>query len=110
MKAIEITTLDAFHKHVEYASHQKPVVALVWGDPCAPCASLKPKLLQLSEKHGFPLAMVNGMKHKHVALGLRVRSVPTVVVWINGKELLRFSGDKTIEDLETTLARVGTFQ
>ena len=110
MRQIEIKTLAEFQKHVQRASHTQPVVAVVWADSCPPCATLKPKLAALSKQYCFPVVRINGLEARELALSLRVRSVPTVMVFNREVEVLRFSGDKSAEDLKLALARVGTFQ
>lgn len=91
-------------------SHKRPIVALVWGATCAPCRTLKPKLQALTERHSTSLCLVKAEDDMDVVRELKVRAVPTVLVFNRGQEVLRFTGDKSEDDLYRALARVGAFQ
>lgn len=106
----EAKTVEEFQRAAVDASHIKPVVAVLWGDNCAPCRTLKPKIAELSDKHKFPVVWVKATQHREIAVKLGVRSVPTVIVYNRGKEVLRFAGDLPADELKTTLLKVGAFQ
>lgn len=91
-------------------SHQRPVVAMVWGTTCAPCALLKPKLQALSDRFGFPLVLIQAEKAMPYVREFKVRAVPTVLVFNRGSEVLRFTGDRPEDEVRVALAKVGAFQ
>ena len=110
MSPTELQTPEAFQTDVVGASHQQPIVAVVWAEWCRPCGSLKGKLQAICDAHRTPLVRIDAEKLVPLARELRVRSVPTVMVFNRGKEILRFSGDKTAGELETILMKTGAFQ
>lgn len=105
-----LNALERFQTLVVLPSHRRPIVALLWGASCAPCRSLKPKLQALTERHGVSLCLIAAEENMAVVRDLKVRAVPTVLVYSRGIELTRFTGDKSEDDLYRALARVGTFQ
>lgn len=110
MQATEISSLEQFKTDVTEASVKSPVVVLFWATWCGPCKSLKPKLFALQESLQFPLATVDAGAAREVAIDKMVRSVPTVLVFNQGKEVLRVAGDKPEGDLKIALLKAGVSQ
>lgn len=95
---------------IEVGSELMPTVVLVHADWCGPCKLLKPTLTKFREKRGLNLHTLDGGVYGPLAASLKVRSVPTVIVFHKGKEVLRFAGNKTEDDLLVTFMRVGAIQ
>lgn len=110
MLKLDVTNAEDLQEALVDASHVQPTVAVVWAAWCGPCRSLKPKLEALALKHNFPLVRIDGGTHADLARHLKVRAVPTVIVYRRGQEITRFSGDKSESDLAIALGKVGTFQ
>jgi putative thioredoxin len=89
------------------AATTTPAALIVTAEWCGPCKIVKPALLKLSEVRGFKVGMVNGGRDKDLAASLKVRSVPTVIVYRDGNETGRFAGSLNIEQLRVALGRFG---
>ncbi len=89
----DVTEAD-FATQVIEASRTVPVVVDFWAPWCGPCRVLKPMLEKLAEEYQgkFILAKVDSDANGAVASAFGVRSIPTVVAVVDGKEVDRFSG------------------
>lgn len=90
---INVTETD-FNQLVIENSHKKPVFVDFWADWCQPCKILIPLLEKLAKEYQgkFILAKVNSDKQKSLTTQHGVRSLPTVKVFKNGKEVDSFMG------------------
>lgn len=61
---------------------------------CGPCKMMKPRLLDVAERIGDQVTIVNLDidKEKELAERFRIQSVPTFIIFKNGKQLWRQSG------------------
>lgn len=68
-----------------------------WADWCMPCKMMTPVLNDLSESiNGQALvAKLDVEKHQAVATKFGIRSIPTLILFKDGKEVNRFQGVKT---------------
>jgi len=75
-------------------SNKRPVVIDFWADWCEPCKTLMPLLEKLAHefKGAFLLAKVNADQQGMIAQQFGVRSLPTVVVMMNGQPVNGFVG------------------
>jgi thioredoxin-like negative regulator of GroEL len=65
---------------------------------CSPCTQLKPVMEQFNN-----VTFVDASEDFEKALKYNIRKAPTVIVLEEGKELLRFTGYKTKEEIESLL-------
>ena len=79
------------------ASHPRPIVVDLWAPWCAPCRAMQPALAEVSEKyHGkVDLLKINADDSPEVLIELGVMSIPTLVGFAQGGEILRRSGVQT---------------
>lgn len=85
-----------FQQQVIAASHQQPVLVDFWADWCSPCRVLGPVLEKvIPEYQGkVVLAKIDADENMKLAGHYRLRGFPTVLLFINGEEVERFSGAK----------------
>jgi len=97
-----------------FLSKIKSGVVLVdfWAEWCMPCKMMVPVLNELAEEvdGNVTIAKLNVDEAKKTAAGYKVRSIPTMVLFKNGKEIHRFVGVKTKDYLLRELDRRTKFQ
>jgi thioredoxin 1 len=76
-----------------------------WCSPCRVQASIIERVADDVEGKAC-VARMNLDQHRHAAEVLRIRSVPTLVVFINGREVRRFIGLQSRETLTGCLMEV----
>lgn len=87
-------TAAEFQTRVIDASFQTPVLVDFWAEWCGPCRTLKPMLEQITESYGgkLQLAKVNTDVEDQLASHFGIRSLPTVMLVINGAPVDQFMG------------------
>lgn len=76
----------------------------VWGPQCAPCIALRPDVERLAEARELTLVMLEGPKARRVCIEMRVMGMPTFLLFSNGEEIARLTGQGlTPEGIETWL-------
>jgi len=82
-----------------------------WASWCMPCRLMVPVLNELAEETGekVTIAKLNVDEAKATASRFSVRSIPTLILFKNGKEVHRFVGVKTKDYLLRELDRRLTF-
>jgi thioredoxin 1 len=72
----------------------KPVLVDFWAEWCGPCRMLSPTIARIAgEMKGEILTVkVNVDEKQHVAGRYQVVSIPTVMLFHEGKELMRLAG------------------
>jgi thioredoxin 1 len=79
-----------------------------WGPRCQPCLAMMPAVEALEERYAgaFRLVKVNAPDNRQVCRDLKVFGLPTYVLYRDGAELERLTGEPTREDLEAAVARL----
>ena len=70
---------------------------------CGPCVAMQPVIAQL-EQSGVPVRHVDVMAESQLATRFGIRSTPTFVVLVAGKEVTRLTGTQTLADLQEAIA------
>ena len=72
----------------------KPVLVDFYAEWCGPCKMMKPILLDVAERmgDGINILSIDVDKEKELAVQYRIQSVPTLIIYKNGKQLWRQSG------------------
>lgn len=117
MAKIKNTPLVADHEKVitltdkNFQNKTKGKVVLVdfWASWCAPCRMMAPVLNDVaSELNGNShVGKVDIQEFQTLANQFKVRSIPTMILFKNGKEINRFVGIKSKDFLLKEIAKVG---
>ena len=88
----EITT-EEFASEVLEA--KQPVLVDFWGPSCAPCLALMPFVEELAAKNADRLKVVkvNAKENRKLCVQLRVLGLPSFLLFNDGNEITRISGD-----------------
>lgn len=88
-------------KNFQQQTKSKVVLVDFWAEWCAPCRMMAPVLNEVAaELPGkFHVGKVNIEQYQSIAQKFKVRSIPTLILFKNGKEVNRFVGVKNKEFL-----------
>ena len=100
--AMEITT-ENFEEVVLKST--KPVVVDFWATWCGPCKMMGPVIDQLADELAATAVVgkVNVDEQQELAARYGVMSIPTVVLFKDGKEVERLVGVRTIEEYKAII-------
>jgi putative thioredoxin len=105
--ALDVGTAD-FTQVVIEGSYTQLVLVDFWAEWCEPCKVLKPLLERLAEEYQgqFLLAKVNSEQHPAVAQKYGVRSIPSVMAFIDGERVDGFTGALPEGEIRAFLTRM----
>jgi len=87
-------TLENFEAEVIAASSQQPVLVDFWATWCGPCKTIGPILEKLENDYAgrFKLAKIDSDAEQQLAAAFGIRSIPTVILMMNGQPVDGFMG------------------
>ena len=101
---IEFVTVEEVENHI---NNEVAAMVYFYNDNCAPCLSLRPKVIELV-KNDFPkmkLAFVNTLKYPELPARFNVFSNPTLITFFDGREYERESKYISIPQLAEAISR-----
>ena len=100
-------TTDSFGTAVVEASRERPVLVDFWAPWCGPCRTLMPLLERIADDYGgrFALAKVNTDEEQQIAAHFGIRSIPTVMLFDQGKAVEQFVGMQPEQAIRALLDR-----
>ena len=84
----------------------QPILVDFWGEKCGPCMALMPAVEQLEKEYEgrLKLTKVNAYQNRMLCARLRVLGLPTYIIYKDGDELTRITGeDTTIDEIKTAV-------
>ena len=81
-------------KFNELMQSTKPVLVDFYAEWCGPCQIMKPRILDVAERIGddAKVIQIDIDQEKELATRFRIQSVPTLIIFKNGKQQWRQSG------------------
>jgi thioredoxin 2 len=97
---IEVPSVQAFDALVQ--SSKLPVVVDFWAPWCGPCRAVAPELVRVAASTSGQYVVVKVNTDELPDLGDRftIRSIPTMAVFADGRELARTAGARPAADIE----------
>jgi thioredoxin 2 len=97
---VELHSAVDFDRLVKRSS--LPVLVDYWAPWCGPCRMVAPELQKVAARQSGKLLVVKVNTDELSDLGERfnIRSIPTLAVFANGRELARASGARQASDIE----------
>ncbi|MBW2306710.1 MAG: thioredoxin [Deltaproteobacteria bacterium] len=95
-----LVNVDKENYEQEILRSDLPVLVDFWGPQCQPCLALMPyvEALASERKESLKVAKVDASKNRRLCLNLKVLGLPTFLLYRNGEEVGRISGNNITPD------------
>ena len=105
MATIAPMTVDETTFDTDVLGAEKPVLVDFWAPWCGPCRLVSPVVESFGEKHRDKIAVakVNTDENQQLAMRYSIFSIPTMIVFQNGREAARLVGYMPEEVMEERL-------
>jgi thioredoxin 1 len=107
MATVTPVTVDEESFESEVLNAEKPVLVDFWAPWCGPCRLVSPVVESIGEKHAerMRVAKVNTDENQQLAMRYSIFSIPTLIVFQNGREAARLVGYMPEEVMEERLSQ-----
>jgi thioredoxin 1 len=98
-------TVDESTFEAQVLESDKPVLVDFWAPWCGPCRLVSPVVESIGEAHGEKIAVakVNTDENQQLAMRYSIFSIPTLIVFKDGREAARVVGFMPQEAMEERL-------
>ena len=102
MKTLEINSKVEFERIID---SDKPVLIDFWAPWCAPCKMVAPEVEAIAESYADKAVVckINVDEQSNIAAEFQVMSIPTLVLFKDGKEVTRIVGYKPRQEIAKVL-------
>lgn len=92
----------------EVLKSEKPVLVDFWAVWCGPCQMMGPIIEELAEeaKDRYKVGKLNVDENRETASKYGVMSIPTLIIFKDGKEVRQFVGVQSKEGLKEELEKI----
>jgi len=83
----------------------QPIVVDFYADWCVPCKQMPPILKDVKDdlKENIRIIKVNVDKNPFIATKYKIRSIPTIMIFKNGKDIWKGQGVRPAQELKSVL-------
>ena len=107
MATVAPITVDESTFESEVLNAEKPVLVDFWAAWCGPCRLVSPVVESIGDKHAerISVAKVNTDENQQLAMRYSIFSIPTLILFENGREAARLVGYMPQEVMEERLSQ-----
>jgi len=107
MANANIIHINSNNYQEEVGNSATPILVDFWATWCSPCRAIAPILEELAVKYDgkIKIGKVNVDEESALASKFRVMSIPTLILFKDGKILQQMVGLRSVEDLESMLKK-----
>ena len=105
---LEVPSAEAFDALID--SVHEPIVIDFWAPWCGPCRVVAPELVKVAQANAgrWLIVKVNTEALPELGDRFQIRSIPTMAVFVDGREVARTAGARPAADIEAFVRQAVT--